>query len=235
MNPTNPWPWRWAGRVHALAWREDRKFLQASVKFFNRLTTKYPDDAQAWSEFAQLRWLQNSESPSDMLIGSACNAFEKAIGLGIEDSAVFYDRFGHALQEQGMLVRAEEAHRKAYELDQDTAYCLGVCLITQGKYDEGLPYVLHDAESVHRDSRGWFQVAICHAECGRFEEAETAYRKALHMNPDYAHAWYNFGGLYWNEGKKRRAARIWRKAVAKFPDFERAEEVRRVLAVLDLL
>jgi len=235
MNPTDRWPWRWGGRVHALAWREDRKFLPASARFFGRLTARYPDDAEAWSEFAQLQWLQNSDSPSESLIDSACAAFEKAIALGIEDSAVLFDRFGHALLEKGELIRAEEAHRKAYELDPDTAYCLGVCLITQGKYNEALPYVLHDAKSVHRDSRSWFQVALCHANCGRFEAAEEAYRQAIHIDPEYAHAWYNFGGLYWNQGDIRRAARVWRRAIRKFPDFERADEVRGVLGGLGLL
>ena len=158
MDPTARWSWRWGGRVHALAWREDREFVSAGLKFFGQLTARYPDDAEAWAELAQLQWLQHNDSPNRLLVDAACAAFEKAIALGIEDSAVLFDRFGHALQEKGEPVRAEEAHRKAFELDPGTAYCLGVCLITQEKYDEALPYVLHDAKSVHRDTRSWFQV-----------------------------------------------------------------------------
>jgi len=232
MAPSAYWAWRWGARVHSLAWRENRQYLTVSRGFFQRFTRKYPDDAEAWAELGQVLWLQHFKIPNKQTVDEVRSAFEKAFALGIEESAVLLDRFGHALQDCGELTRAEEAFRRAFELDSSIGYCLGVCLISQGRYKEALPYLENDAESVHRDDRSWFQVAVCHANCGRFGEAEEAYVRAIHLDPDYPHAWFNLGGLYWNTHDVRRAVRIWKRALKKFPAFERAQEAREILRQL---
>jgi len=230
--PSAEWTWRQGGQVYGLARRTDVAFLQPSLEFFQRFTTKFPDDPEAWAELGNTYWIIHHRTPTQESLDAACTSFHRALELGFDASDVLWDRLGHAHQERGELDLAEKAFRKACEKDERYAYCLGVCLITQGKYKEALPLVLRDAESIHRDTRSWFQVALCYANSGRPDQAEVAYIRAIHLDPDYAHAWYNLGGLYWNEGNLRKATRIWKRALQKFPDFDRAEEVRDVLSKL---
>lgn len=231
-NPSAEWTWSQGGQVYGLARRADAVFLQHSLEFFQRFTTKFPDNPEAWAELGYASWIVHQRTLTQESINAVCTSFHKALELGFEADAVFWDRLGHAHQERGELDLAEKAFRKAYEKDESYAYCLGVCLITQGKYQEALPLVLRDAKSIHRDMRSWFQVALCYANTGRPDQAEVAYIRAIHLNPDYAHAWYNLGGLYWNEGNLRKAIRIWKRALRKFPNFDRAKEVRDVLSKL---
>lgn len=231
-NPSAEWTWRQGGQVYGLARRTDTVFLQPSLEFFQRFTAKFPDNPEAWAELGYTYWIIHYRTPTQESINAVCTSFHRALELGFEADAVFWDHLGQAHQEREELDLAEKAFRKAYEGDESYAYCLGVCLITQGKYKEALPLVLSDAESIHRDMRSWFQVALCYANSGRPDQAEVSYIRAIHLDPDYAHAWYNLGGLYWNEGNLRKAIRIWKRALRKFPNFDRAKEVRDVLSKL---
>lgn len=52
------------------------------------------------------------------------------------------------------------------------------------------------------------------------------------LDPDYALAMFNLGGVYWNDGDLIAAARVWRLAIQKFPDHALAAEVREMLPLL---
>lgn len=64
---------------------------------------------------------------------------------------------------------------------------------------------------------------------GNIKESIHAYKRALNINPDYDLAWFNLGGLYWNNGEKNLARDTWKQAIAKFPDHELVAEVKKWL------
>lgn len=48
-NPSAEWTWRQGGQVYGLARRKDAAFLQSSLELFQRFTTKFPDNPEAWA------------------------------------------------------------------------------------------------------------------------------------------------------------------------------------------
>ncbi len=72
----------------------------------------------------------------------------------------------------------------------------------------------------------WFQVGVAHEKLGRVPESIDAYKHALALDPDYALAMLNLGGVYWNSGDQEQALLIWRRTVEQFPDHKLAARLR---------
>jgi hypothetical protein len=47
------------------------------------------------------------------------------------------------------------------------------------------------------------------------------------LKPDYALAWFNLGGVCWNNKRFEDAFLVWNTAIAKFPDHNLAETLRK--------
>jgi tetratricopeptide (TPR) repeat protein len=86
---------------------------------------------------------------------------------------------------------------------------------------------LEQAQVHQPDAMSWFQVASAYANLKRAPEAIGAYQKALALDPDYALAMFDLGGTYWNSGDFKQASRVWKAALARFPDHELAVKVKR--------
>jgi len=59
------------------------------------------------------------------------------------------------------------------------------------------------AEQHQPDALSWHNLAVCYektgnTEVGEIKKAEAAYKKAIEIDPNYAAAWFNLGGYYWN-------------------------------------
>jgi tetratricopeptide (TPR) repeat protein len=86
---------------------------------------------------------------------------------------------------------------------------------------------LEQAQIHQPDVMSWFQVAVAYANLNRAPEAIDAYQKVLALDSDYPLAMFNLGGTYWNSGNFEQASRVWKAAVARFPEHELAAKVRR--------
>jgi len=229
--PSAEWVWKQAARTYALAGRDDRDLASVAAAFWRRYTARFPRSAPGWGELGLALWRVHRQCEDVAARDEAADALQRATELG-SNAGLIWDRLGHIRQERGELDLAEAAFREAARKNPAFVYCLGVCLIAARKYPEALPLLLRDAESINKDARSWFQVGVCHAELGNGEEAKLAYAKAIRRDPVYPHAWYNLGGQFWNEGDLHRAVQVWLRAIRRFPEFERADEVRSVLLSL---
>ena len=54
---------------------------------------------------------------------------------------------------------------------------------------------------------------------GNLKEAESSYRKAIAINPDFANAHYNLANILKDLGNLKEAESSYRKAIAINPDF----------------
>ena len=157
-------------------------------------------------------------------------AAKSLIKLGDPDPAFLWDRVGHWAQYEDDWPEAEKAYRKAYELEPDQyGYCLGTALNSRKKYAEALPILLKEAEQLQSDAMSWFQVAISREGTGDIDGCISAYEKALKLDPDYALAWYNLGGIHWNRGDIQKAVSVWSVAAARFPVGPEADQLREIL------
>lgn len=81
----------------------------------------------------------------------------------------------------------------------------------------------------------WLELAICYertekADCNNINKAEAAYKKAIEIDPNYAEAWFDLGGYYWNQQDITNAISTWEIATQKFPTHKDCERVRAILA-----
>lgn len=142
------------------------------------------------------------------------------------DSALPWDRLGHWAQEDEDWTEAERCFRKAYELEGgDYGFCLGCALNHLDRYEESLPLLLEQAESLQPDATSWFHVAIAYIGLGRPTEAIKAYERTLALDPNHAPAMFDLGGTYWNLGDREKALEVWLEACQRFPEDENVDRV----------
>ena len=67
---------------------------------------------------------------------------------------------------------------------------------------------------------------MAYEKLGQVPGSIDAYNHALALDPDYALAMFNLGGVYWNIGDQERALLMWRRAVEQFPDHELTARLR---------
>jgi tetratricopeptide (TPR) repeat protein len=121
------------------------------------------------------------------------------------------------------LPQAIEAFKKALELDPDYAeaqHNLGVALAESGQWEEAIKAYLKaltipsnaSPESVYTNM-GW-----AYYNLGRLEEAESALRQALSLEPTLAAAHYNLGLVLLKAGRREEAKAAFRRTLELAPD-----------------
>jgi len=231
--PDAEWPWLWGGRIHAIARREDRQWLDAARAFGERLISRFPDEGEAWGELGYTYWQLRQDRPDAELSRKCVMALSKAIALGFLDGGLIPDRLGHVCMDSGELKQAESAFRLAADQDGPLfGYCLGVSLIKLERYAGALPFLTAAAERHQPDAMSWGNVGLCHDRLGDRKKAIKCYERAIEIDPDYAIGWFNLGGMHWNEGSLQKAVSVWREALARFPNHELANDVRSHLQPL---
>jgi tetratricopeptide (TPR) repeat protein len=228
------WSWEVAARLYALARHDDKTWLKPALRFWQRFLDRFPRNAWAWAEIGFVYWFLKKEG--DTLSQRALNAFEKSVQLGSDKNGLVWDRIGHLYQERQNWVEAENAFRRAYLIDSgEFGFCLGTSLMDLGKYKEATPLMLAAAEKYQRDALSWQSLAVCYEktmkeETGNAEMAEAAYKKAIELDQNFASAWFNLGGFYWNKGDHFNAFSTWEEAIQKFPENHYRQRVKEFLA-----
>ena len=73
----------------------------------------------------------------------------------------------------------------------------------------------------------WFQVAVAREGVGDLEGSITAYKRALELDENYALAWFNLGGIYWNSRNEAEAMSTWKEAIRRFPKHELSSKLQK--------
>jgi len=228
--PDAKWAWLTAGRLFALACRDDATWLLSASEFWRRFVIKYPESADAWAELGFVYWSLKENGDRDQLSLSALESFTKATTLGYEDDGLVWDRIGHLHQDAGRWTDAENAYRRAAHLNpKQFGYCHGVSLIALNKHEEALPLVLGAAQHHQPDALSWDQVALCYQNLNQIDAAITAYNKAIELDPNDPIAWFNLGGIYWNKKDIANATSIWREAIDRFPEHALCKKAKDII------
>ncbi len=203
---------------------------QKSLRFWRQYLRQYPEDIYAERELLLCNWLLHSYGmPCEINFVEFKTAIIKLIENGDSSSAFLWDRIGHFAQDDDNWKEAEQAYRKAYELEPERyGYCFGTALNFLGRYSEALPILLSQAEEHLPDAMSWFQVAVARNGAGEdLQDCISAYEKAIELDNDYDLAWFNLGGIYWNSQQIEKAVEIWSEAVKRFPNHELVEKLRQ--------
>jgi tetratricopeptide (TPR) repeat protein len=224
------WIWPWCTRQVANFGRGSAENAKLSLPFWRRYLGTRPNSPSGVRELLLNRlYLRSVGQDSGMTYPAFKVEFDTGIQY-VEDEAAAYlwDRLGHWAQEDENWKEAERCFRVAYDLaGGHYGYCLGTALNFLDRHEESLPILLSQATEIQPDDRSWYQVAVAYEKLGRVRESTDAYEKAIALNPNYALAWFNMGGVHWNAGERQEASRAWKAAVEKFPDHELTALLRR--------
>lgn len=226
------WIWPWCGRLVASFGRTTLDNAIQARTFWKRYVQARPDHSQGWWELLMTAFYLRGQGYD---LRRTYAEFKEEFDLQIvhvddADSALPWDRLGHWAQEDEDWTEAERCFRKAYELEGgDYGFCLGCALNHLDRYEESLPLLLEQAESIQPDATSWFEVAIAYIGLGRPTEAIKANERTLALDPNHAPAMFDLGGTYWNLGDQEKALEVWLEACQRFPE---DENVGRVIACL---
>jgi tetratricopeptide (TPR) repeat protein len=205
---------------------------QKALRFWRQYLREHPEETKAKCERLLCHWYLHSQGIS---CGISFEEFKKAafklIESGDYSSAFLWDRIGHFAQDDGDWEEAEQAYRKAYELEPERyGYCLGTALNFLCRYSEALPILLPQAEKHLPDAMSWFQVAVAREGVSDIEGCILAYEKSIELDGNYDLAWFSLGVIYWNNKQIKKATETWGEAIKRFP----AHEIAKKFALLFL-
>jgi tetratricopeptide (TPR) repeat protein len=228
------WVLPWCASLVAQFGRLSLDSAAESRKFWRSYLRRHPDDTHAQrEEFMCLSLLHSRGTDTGVDLDAFRQLASKLVAQGDSESALIWDRVGHWAQDEGNWHEAESSYRKAFEIDPiQFGYCLGTSLNFLAKHVEALPILLAQAELYLMDAMSWFQVAIAREGTSDPEGCISAYKQALNLDPNYDLAWFNLGGVFWNNDRFVEAMETWSEALHRFPEHKLAGELLKRLPSL---
>ena len=151
-------------------------------------------------------------------------------------SAVLLDLLGDAYTQTHELAKAEEAYRKAMELDPSEPSHqrgLGQTLLAEEKYSEALKVYQKLSDVMPDDSDVYLRIAQIYRELHQLDKAEENLVKARQYAPGSLEVMYNEAMLYQAQGRYEDAIRVLSDAVTGIKGQSPAvPSRRRSLAIL---
>ena len=139
------------------------------------------------------------------------------------ESSRWYRFRGSEFLKQGMQDRAIAEFRRALEIrpDAGTKEDLAKSLSAAGRHSEALDMY----QSVLKErptAENYFSIALAHAKKGSYSEAESFFRKAVELKPDFAEAYFNLAVLFAKRGKLAETIQNLKESVRINPRYAEA-------------
>jgi tetratricopeptide (TPR) repeat protein len=228
------WEWGWCARLVSEYGRKSASAARSAFTFWRRYFEHHPDSQFAEAERFFCAWhVHSNEERSPMPF----DEFQK-LGQRLADShtleeAFVFDKIAHWAQDEGDSSTAEVWFRKAYkEAPDQYACCFGTILNRLARHQEALIVLLYHARRHKMDPVNWFQIAYAREKLGRIRSAINGYKKAIKYDANYDSAWFNLGGVLWNNGALPEAIAIWCQAINRFPEHEMTKHLTENLPML---
>ena len=221
------WILPWCAQLVHNYTRTNPDAISHALRFWETYLRKSPNDLAAQKEYllclAHAKMLGLSVSLNlQQYIEKVFKYFE----IAEVDDSLLWDRIGHWAQVDEQWEEAESAYRKAFDLEPDKyGYCLGTALNFLKRFKESLPILRKQTNLNEHDAMCWFQLAVSQKGVGNIEECIQAFKRAIELDPEYALAYFNLGGIYWNQKNKNKAKEIWSEALKRFPSHSLAKKL----------
>ena len=131
---------------------------------------------------------------------------------------------GNCAKKLGLRDEAERAFKRALELDgrsEITLRSLGILALDRGDYATAVEY-LKRACSIEQTAGGLTVLGVALSRTRNDPDAETAYRKAIQIDPKYEEAYYNLGVLLRQNGRSSESPPLLKKAIELDPGYAAA-------------
>ena len=222
LDPTDSESALWLEKLY----RVENKHDEAEAVLRNVLKGE-PDNEQAVEQLTQLLLDE----------GKATEAVSLLHGIIVKSpSATLLDLLGDAYTQTKELAKAEDAYRKAVDMDPSevTHYRgLGQTLMSEEKYPEALTIYKKLIELMPDDADNYLRQAQIYREMHEMDKAEDSLVKARQYAPGSLEVLYNQALLYEAEGRFEDAIKVLSEAAANVKDQSASlPSRRRTLAVL---
>lgn len=172
------------------------------------IVQRNPDSGPALEQLSQLLIDQGRSA-------EAIELLERAAGSDSSPDA--YDLLGSAYAQSKDFARAEQAYRKAVELDPDDPdhrRGLAQALLTERKYAGALEQYRKLAQADPGNAENHVRMAQINRRLGQFDEAAANLQQAEHLSPGSVEIIYNQALLYQDQGRYADAEKILSDTIA---------------------
>ncbi len=150
---------------------------------------------------------------------TALKHYQTAVSLRPEH-AIFRNNLGRLYGVLGELEKAQEELTKAVQLNPSLAEALnnlGIVYYQKQQYEKAA-WLFALSDKRRADARVSFNLAKAQLQLGYFEKAQASLRKAIQLQPDYADAYRELGGLLRKQGNDDGALYVFFTLLARKPD-----------------
>lgn len=194
---------------------------EEAIAWIERTLAAKPGYADAYNTLGGARHALGDEA-------GAAEAFERAVAVD-PHCARASNNLGLLLQQRGDPVAAERRFRAALAvtpLSADYENNLGTSLMAQGRFDEAIAAFRAAAAHDPANAAAWNNLgnALLCVEGFRenFPEADSAYRRAIELKPDFAEAYYHYGTCLQQQGEFEAAYHRFADALRLRADYPQA-------------
>lgn len=142
----------------------------------------------------------------------AVKAFTNCLAIK-PDFSEAQNNLGTAYQETGQIDKAEEAFKKAYELDQNynASFNLARIYYDKNKLEQSLEYVQKSLDRYDRSILAWNLKGLILESRDKIDEAIACYEQALKILPGEVNISFNMGVAYYKAERYDKAKEIMEK------------------------
>jgi tetratricopeptide (TPR) repeat protein len=203
VDPTDTYSALWLARLY----RFENRHSEAE-QVLRGLIQREPDNGPALEQLSQLLIDEGrSQEAIDLLTRTA----------GDSDSPDMYDLLGDAYTQAKDYPKAEDAYRKAIELDPDDPghrHGLAQALLSENKYAEALEQFKKLAELEPGTAENYLRMAQLDRRLGQYEDAESNLQHAKQLAPGSVEILYNEALLYEDQGRYDDAIKVLSDSIA---------------------
>ncbi len=203
LDPMDTYSALWLARLYGF---ENRHTEAEGV--LRGIVQRNPDSGPALEQLSQLLIDQGRAAEAIELLKRAA---------GDDSSPDVYDLLGNAYSQSKDLARAEQAYRKAVEIDPDDPdhrRGLAQALLGQQKYAGALEQYRKLAQADPGNAENYVRMAQINRRLGQFDEAGANLQQAKHLAPGSVEIIFNEALLYQDQGRYGDAVRILSDAIA---------------------
>lgn len=221
IQPNDSYSALWLARLYRFQNQHDD-----AEKVLRDILKHEPDDDAALEQLSQLLIDEGrSQEAIDLLKQEAEGS----------SSPEIYDLLGNAYSQSKDFAKAEEAFRKAVEVDpDDTGHVKGLAqaLLSQDKYAEALEQYKKLSELEPGTAENYLHQAQLYRRLGQFDQAESSLLRAKQLAPGNLEVLYNEALLYEDQGRFDDATKVLSDAIAGIKAKPGDEDNPNALAIL---